>query len=355
MGKMLIKNGRVWDGERFLFADVLTQDQKILKIAPGIEEEANYVFDATGMIVSAGLVDAHVHLRGYEPDKFGMDAQMCSIPFGVTAVADAGGAYADKNLAKTGITKNVALVTVRIADNEALLAPAEEKLRTCGDNVVGLKVFFDVNSAKMWDITPLAQICRFAKERGLLVMVHCSHSPVPMAQILQTLNPGDILTHAFHGDENTAAADDYEAMAEAKKRGVIIDTGFAAHIHTNFAVFRGAVEKGVWPDTISTDITRGSAYRRGGRYGLPLCMSMARTAGMTEEAIFRAVTSAPAKALRREGQWGCLKEGGCADIAVLQYTDEGFDMTDRAGNQLTDTQGYRCIMTVADGDVVWKD
>ena len=33
MSKILIKNGKVWDGERFYFADVLTDNEKISKIA----------------------------------------------------------------------------------------------------------------------------------------------------------------------------------------------------------------------------------------------------------------------------------------------------------------------------------
>ena len=33
MAKILIKNGKVWDGERFCFADVLTENEKISKIA----------------------------------------------------------------------------------------------------------------------------------------------------------------------------------------------------------------------------------------------------------------------------------------------------------------------------------
>ena len=220
---------------------------------------------------------------------------------------------------------------------------------------IGLKVYFDTTNTVVRDITPLAEICRYAQQRGLLVMVHCSHSPVPMAQILETLHPGDILTHAFHGGEHTAAEDNFAAMKAAKARGVVIDAGFAGHIHTDFAIFREAIRQGVLPDTISTDITCASAYKRGGRYGMTVCMSMARTAGMTEEAIFRAVTTAPARVLGKAGTWGCLKVGGCADIAVFCDTDEGFDFTDRAGNRFASSKGYRCKLTVADGTVVFRD
>ena len=81
---------------------------------------------------------------------------------------------------------------------------------------------------------------------------------------------------------------------KAKKRGVIIDTGFAGYVHTDMAILQRAVAEGVLPHTISTDITKVSAYIRGGRYGMTMCMNMAQAAGMTEADVFRAVTSAPA-------------------------------------------------------------
>ena len=40
MGTILIKNGRIWDGEGFFFADLLTKDDKIAKISPDIKDEA---------------------------------------------------------------------------------------------------------------------------------------------------------------------------------------------------------------------------------------------------------------------------------------------------------------------------
>ena len=40
MGKILIQNGRIWDGEQFFFADVLTENDKIVAIEPNITEKA---------------------------------------------------------------------------------------------------------------------------------------------------------------------------------------------------------------------------------------------------------------------------------------------------------------------------
>ena len=118
-------------------------------------------------------------------------------------------------------------------------------------------------------------------------------------------------------------------------------------------MLRAAFEKGVYPDTISTDITNRSAYMRGGRYGLTMAMSFCRTLGMPEEAILKAVTTAPAKVVG-QAQWGSLQVGGIADIAVLDYADEAYDTTDFAGNRLQDSRGYRCLLTVANGQVVYK-
>lgn len=43
MAKILIKGGRVWDGEKFFYADVLTDGEQIARIEHGIEEDAEFV------------------------------------------------------------------------------------------------------------------------------------------------------------------------------------------------------------------------------------------------------------------------------------------------------------------------
>jgi dihydroorotase len=354
MARILIKNGRVWDGERFFNSDVLTDGEKIAKIEPDIHDTADWIYDAEGKTVSAGLVDMHVHMRVLPSDQFGIQAEMSCFPFGVTAVADAGRTRGDRTVIDSFMLKNLIFVNVHIQNNHPNFEKLEEALARFGDKAIGIKVYFDVNISEVSDITPLAQICRFARERGLRVMVHCSNSPTPMSEILNTLNEGDILTHAFHGGKNNAAEDAFVSMKEAQKRGVVIDSGFAGYVHTDFAVFRKAMENGFLPDTISTDITKFSAYTRGGRYGMTMCMSIARYMGMREEDIFRSVTSNPAVFLGKGQEWGCLRVGGNADIAVFDYTEEGFELTDNAGNHIESEKGYRCALTVSDGQVVYR-
>ncbi|MBQ7335106.1 MAG: amidohydrolase family protein [Clostridia bacterium] len=355
MAKILIKNGRIWNGEQFLYADVLTDKDKTLRIEPNISENADFVYHAEGKIVSAGLVDAHVHMRGISSEEFGIQAEVSCFPFGVTAAADAGGGRGDKALLDSFMLKNAVFAGVRLKDNHIDFMETEAMLAKYGDKVIGLKVYFDTTVSEVSDITPLCEVCKIARQKGLRVMVHCSNSPAKMEEILNTLDKGDILTHSFHGGKNNAAEDEFESMRQAQKRGVVIDAGMAGYVHTDFGVLEKAIQCGIVPDVISTDITRYSAYIRGGRYGMTMCMNIAKTAGMREEDIFRAVTSNPAKALGKENEWGYLKVGRAADIAVFDYTDEGFDLTDKAGNHISNTEGYRCVLTVSDGQIIYRN
>lgn len=355
MAKILIKNGRVWDGEHFLYADLFTDGDKISKIEPHISENADFIYDADGKTVSAGLVDAHVHLRVHHTDQFGIQAEMSSFPFGVTAVADAGRSRGERAILDSFAVKNVVFANVHIRNNVPDLEELAQTVVRFGDKTVGVKVYFDTEVSEVTDLSPLTAVCGFAREQGLRVMVHCSNALTPMADILHALSAGDILTHAFHGGKSSAAEDCFESMKQAQSRGVIIDSGFAGHVHTDFGVLKKAIHCGIVPDTLSTDITRFSAYKRGGRYGMTMCMNIAQTMGMREEDIFRAVTSNSSKALGMESEWGYLKIGRCADIAVLDYTNEGFDLTDRAGNHISNTQGWRCVLTVSNGEVLYKD
>lgn len=351
MSKILIKNGRIWDGEGFRFADLLTENGKIAKLAEKIDEEAEFTYDASGKTVSAGLVDAHVHMKGISPDEYGTNTEMSCIPFGVTAAVDASGIHGDKNRLDSFLVKSLVLVRSEFKNGRVVWDNAKKMLEKYGEKAVGVKVYIP----EVTSIDRLYEISEFAQGSGLITVVHSTDSEFPMSEVLNALKEGDIFTHAYHGGKHTVSDDSFECIRRAKSRGVVIDAGLAGHVHTDFKIFKAAIGCGAVPDVISTDITRLSAYKRGGRYGMTLCMSIAGHLGMREEDIFRAVTSAPAKALGKENEWGYLKVGRCADIAVLDHTDEGFDLTDGAGNRIVSESGYRCVLTVADGELVYRN
>lgn len=170
-------------------------------------------------------------------------------------------------LSSFGVKSGVFAAT-DVKDNHIVKESLEERIKRYGRKIEGLKLFFDVTSPEVKDITPLAELCEYAHSRNMKVMVHSSNSPVPMQSLLSELCKGDILTHAYHGGANNSAEDNFECLKAAKSHGIIVDVGFAGHVHTDFEVLRQGIESGAVPDTISTDITRLSAYKRGGRYGM---------------------------------------------------------------------------------------
>ena len=352
---ILIQNGRIWNGTAFSTGDIWVEGQTVTKIAEHIDEKADFVFDATGKTVSAGLVDVHLHLRGISPKNLGMQGEMASFPFGATAVNDAWAVFGNKELLDSFMVKTTVFPIVPIVDNRARLDQMEETLARYGERAVGLKVYFDSHNPECRDIVPLREACEYATSKNLKVMVHCNHSPTSMREIVDTLRRGDILSHAFHGGANNALENDFSALKEAKRKGVYIDACMAGYVHMDFAIFRQAVMNNLMPDIISTDLTQLSAYKRGGRYGLTTCMSIARHSGMPEETIFQSVTQTPAKALGRAEVWGKLCEGSPADLAVFDYTNEPYELKDASGNELKSDKGYRCVLTIADGEVVFRD
>lgn len=63
--KILIRNGHVVDPLTKMdgLADVLVEEDKIVRVGTGIEEPSDRVIDAAGCYVMPGFIDLHVHLR----------------------------------------------------------------------------------------------------------------------------------------------------------------------------------------------------------------------------------------------------------------------------------------------------
>lgn len=352
MESIAVINGRIWDGERFSEGNVLVKNDKIAAV--GTEKfSADYVYDAAGAIVSPGLVDIHVHLRGVSEKRYGFSPDCGCFPFGVTSAADCGANFGDEALVRSFGVKCVAFASVGIGpDGKPDLARAEALLEKLGSVAAGFKVMYD--REYVGGVEPLCKVVARARELGCKVTVHTNGSAVAMADIARALGAGDVVTHVYHGGRNTAEADGFACLREAKRRGVVVDAGMAGAVHTDFGVFRRAVEAGAAPDTISTDLTRRSAFIRGGRYGLTACMTVARAVGMTEADVFRAVTSSAAKALGKQAEWGRLEPGRTADLAVIGENGRGVDFTDAAGNRVRTDSAYECLLTISDGDVVYS-
>ena len=352
MTEIIIKNGRIWDGTHFFPGNLLIENGKIAGMGD-VDGAAEYTIDAFGAIVSPGLVDIHTHFRGISIDEFGMQAELGCIPFGVTAAAECGAEFGGEAALQGLSVRTVAFVPAIIRGNRFQASETEKRLSLFGSRLMGLKVYFDTTMTDLSDIRPLRECCAYAREKGLKMCVHSSHSPTPMSAIAEALSSGDILTHCYHGGVHSAAEEDFRALRLAREKGIVIDSGHAGHVHTDFALLRQALAQGFGPDTISTDLTRLSAYRRGGRYGMTLCMSYFRTLGWPEEEIFRSVTGRAARALNRP-EWGNLTVGGPADVVIFDTQGGSYCATDAAGNVLRDDSSYRCRLTIMNGQILYR-
>ena len=354
MAKILIQGGQIFDGSGFYTGDILTEDGHIAKIAPHITDTANFTYDASGKLVMPGLIDIHMHIRGLSSPKWATPVDSGCLPFGVTAAVDASATLGNRQTMDAFGVKVMVLVLSWIREDHGVVAHLEEDIRRYGDRVAGVKLCFDSQgSNNIRTVAGLREICDFAHKRGLPVTVHTTGTPLPMQEVLAVLQKGDIATHVYHGGTHTCQDDGFACLRSARERGVILDAGMAGTGHADLGILKDAIAAGAQPDVISTDLVKTLVYTRGGRYGLPMCMSICQSLGMAQEDVLRAVTVYAAAAIGKEGQLGVLKEGGVADIAVFAR-DEGFGLTDRRGNRAEGTDGYRCTLTVADGLVAYK-
>ena len=353
----VIQNGQIWNGTSFLegLGSVAVRNGEMAAIGLSGAWEAPLVINAGGGIITPGLLDTHVHLKGCSEDIYGVPGEMVCFPAGVTTAVDAGTMQeTGKPVVDQMLLTTYGFLAPEIRNNQADFARIEELLEVYGDWVLGLKVFFDETSGQIKDLRPLRQVCDYARKRGLKVLVHTTGTPVPMDLVLETLAPGDICTHIFHGGNHTVEEDSFRCLEKARARGVILDAGMAGGGHTDFQVAKHAIAAGVLPDTISTDITKGSAFVRGGNYSLTMCMSILKELGMSEEQIFSGVTSAAAESIGKVDCCGILEVGRNADLAVISYGQNPFDILDRAGNRVSSENGYRCCLTMKAGQVVYR-
>ncbi|MBN1508477.1 MAG: amidohydrolase family protein, partial [Sedimentisphaerales bacterium] len=92
-GQLLIKHGRVIDPANGLDkeCDVLIADEKVAEVGQingWIEKSASRVIDATGKLVTPGLIDMHVHFRepGDEEEETIASGSAAAVAAGFTSV-----------------------------------------------------------------------------------------------------------------------------------------------------------------------------------------------------------------------------------------------------------------------------
>ncbi|XP_041378420.1 deacetylase Oant_2987-like [Gigantopelta aegis] len=322
------------------------------------------VFDASGCIVTPGLIDLHVH--AYEhATPLGINVDAHCLTRGVTTVVDAGsaGAATFAGLRKfiAEVSKTRVLAFLHIANHglasagcaglvpggeidSLVQADVEQCVKCIGDNrdmIVGVKL--RLARAISNDGANEEEAYRRAREAagkcGVPLMVHHAFSTVPVnstegrSSCPGSLKSGDIYTHCLHGNNGTMELQTRTFLPEvvdAKKRGILFDTGHGrGSFNWNFA--ESAAKLKDWPDTISTDLHTESLPSPA--YDLVTVMTKMLHVGMPLYDVIAAVTSTPARAIGWEKVIGSLEVGREADITVMRLEDWDVKLED-CHNQL---------------------
>ena len=117
-------------------------------------------------------------------------------------------------------------------------------------------------------------------------------------RMLPSLRPGDILTHSFTSRPGGVVFKDREVMPELRdaiERGVVIDVA-PAKSHFSFELAKIALDAGIVPTVLSTDITNTN-YQGPALFSLPVVMSKFLALGLDLDEVIAKTTTVPAKIL----------------------------------------------------------
>ena len=372
---LLLKGGHVIDPKSSISAvrDVAIRDGKVAAVAANIPAaDAAKTIDASGLYVTPGLVDIHVHVYAGtgQRDAYSGDNSQYPDGFtfrnGVTTVVDAGSSgwrnfpdFKDRVIDRSH-TRVLAFLNIvgkgmgggaieqDVSDMDAQ-ATAAMALKYPGV-VVGVKTAHFAGPE--W--TPVERAVEAGTTANIPVMVDFGtfRRERPYEDlVLKKLRPGDISTHTYL--VNVPMLDEAGKVRpflfEARKRGVFFDVG---HGGGSF-LFRQAVpavQQGFTPDSISTDFHNTSM--NGGMKDMLNVMSKFLNLGVPLDKVIQESTWNPAREIKQV-QLGNLSVGAPADIAVLRLERGKFGFVDVYGAKLSGTQKLICEMTVRGGEVMW--
>ena len=388
---LLIGGGRLIDPAQGIdsIKDVAIRNGRISMVDDHIPADvARQAIDASGKIITPGLIDLHTHIFvglniSVEPDSLGAKS-------GVTTMVDAGssgaanfGLFRDHVIRHAG-TRVLPFLNIWLTGGSTMSMPSERWSDVVASiqgsaNTPKIMGYFDgvhhasveeavrvieenrdlIAGVKVWvnrfvaggGIEPVRLAKQAADAVGLPVMVCTYFGPPSMADILPFLGEGDIQTH-FYGIFTGLVGEDgtiLPAAVAARDRGVVFDVGHGAGSF-DFEVARRALAEGFTPDTISTDIHIECI--NGPTYDLPTTMAKFMALGMSLEDVVRATTRRPAEVLDMQDVIGSLGVGMEADVAVFDLVEGAFDLVDTQGRHMTGTRHLVNVLTVKAGRVL---
>jgi len=369
--ELVVAGGQVLDPSQKLSGkmDVGIKYGQIAAIAPSIPADRSAQrIDATGKLVTPGLVDLHTHLCPHL--GLGLPAdELVPITCTTTAVSagDAGwhtwGAFRHLALpsSRTRLFSFVHIASIGLAGG---LAPGEMLnidyanvdgcAKVVAENpqlVLGVKVRITDAVVGQNGLEPLRRAIKAAElaGKGARVMCHIGAAPGNLSDLLDLLRPGDVLTHAYSGAGNNTVQNStlLPAALAAKQRGVIIDVGHGGGSF-DFTICEPAMQQGLTPDTISSDI-HSVSINTPGYPTMPWVMSKFLALGMPLDEVVARATVEPARIIGRVPGLGTLQVGAPADIAVMDLVDGPVEFVDTRNNKRAGAKKLVPVLTIREG------
>jgi dihydroorotase len=370
---LLLQNGRVIDPKNGIDArmDVAIANGKIARVAATIpSSEARRVVNVSGLLVTPGLIDIHVHVyqrpenRSLERDS-SVQPDAHTFRSGVTTVVDAGTSgwrtFPDFKARVIDKSQTRVLAMLNISgggmgtgkEDELTEIDAEAAARTAKANrnlIVGFKSAHYAGPG--WESVEAA--VKAGKDADIPVMVDFGYlnevRNLPTL-LLDKLRVGDIYTHCYSGHREELLADGKvnPAIFAARKRGVIFDLGFGAGSFYWYVAVP-AIQQGFVADSISTDLHISSM--NSGLKSMANAMSSVLNLGPRIEQVIAMSTWNPAREIKRS-DLGNLDVGSDADVAVLRVDKGQFGFIDSAGAANSGSQMIVAELTLRKGRVVW--
>ena len=335
--------------------DVAIAGGRIAAIEPSIDPaRADRVIDASGQIVTPGLVDLHTHIY-WGVTYWGIEADPVAARTGVTTWLDVGsaGAYtfpgfrryiAEPNRVRTYCLLNLSSIGL-VAPSWEFQNPnhwdvdlAEKIVNDNRDIILGIKARIDPNTTRGVGIAPLERARELADRVKLPLMIHFGDGSPTLDEILPFTRPGDILTHCFRGGDNAVAKAGEPVHPDIKRlheAGLILDIGHGTGSFS-YATTEAALADGFMPDVISSDIHQLAV--QGPMFDLPVTLSKFLNLGMSLPDVIERATGRAAAAMNRP-DLGTIKPGSVADVALFRieegdYTFYDIQMASRKGTKL---------------------
>jgi Amidohydrolase family len=214
--------------------------------------------------------------------------------------------------------------------------------------VRGIKCHWESGGLSHWGPAVLKKAADAGRAANLPLYVHTgelfpvdeANRPNPsavMGQVVSYLKPGDTLAHIYSRMPDGIMSIGEEVppwLFEAKAAGVLFDLGHGVNL--SFKIARKMMEKGVFPDTIGSDVHGDfCAYHDFSilDYSLIGGMNKLLGLGMSLTDVVRAATATPARVLA-DPSIGHLGPGARANVTVLRPVEGEWTFFDSVRERL---------------------